>query len=189
MSHWEATARHAAMRFQNVRCEKCRQHYHYPIFREAIGRHAATYEDMAAAGAASIAEARVIGAVDRAVEIVPCPGCGWVQSDMAAEQRRRTGRPLLYLAIILLTAAALVVLCWAGQYLFIIEGEGDGPWRLNPVWPAGLAGASVATFALRLILRRRVDPNRGYPNRDARQLPGAVLGIPGKASAAMLERH
>ena len=189
MVHWEATARHAAMRFQNVRCERCQQHYHYPIFREAVGRHASTFEDAATAGAASLAEARVIGAVDRAVEIVPCPGCGWVQGDMVAEQRRRTARQLLWLGVVLAAGAALVVLCWWAQRLFIVEGETGEPWRLNPIVPAALAAAGAAMLALRLMLQKRVDPNRGFPATDARKLPGAVMGIPGKASAQMLERH
>ena len=189
MVHWEATARHAAMRFQNVRCERCQHHYHYPIFRDAVGRYASTFEDAAAAGAASLAEARVIGAVDRGVEVVPCPTCGWVQGDMVAEQRRRTARPLLWLGVVLAAAAVLIVLCVWAQRLFIIEGEADEAWRLNPSVPLGLAAGAAAMFVLRLVLQRRVDPNRGYPSTDARSLPGAPMGIPGKASAQMLERH
>jgi hypothetical protein len=191
MFHWEASARHAAARFQNVRCEKCKQHYHYPIFREAVGRYASSFEDSAAAGAANLAEARVIAAVERGVEIVPCPACGWVQGDMVQEMRRRTARPLHWLGIVLAAAAALVVLCWAGQRLFVVD-EGEGglqPWRLNPMWPAGLAAAAAAAFVLLLLLQRRVDPNRDYPSPRAREIPGAVLAIPGKASAALIQRH
>jgi hypothetical protein len=108
---------------------------------------------------------------------------------MVAEQRRRTARPLLWLGVVLAAGAALVVLCWWAQRLFIIEGETGEAWRLNPIVPAALVAGGFAMLALRLMLQKRVDPNRGYPATDARSQPGAVMGIPGKASAQMLERH
>jgi hypothetical protein len=185
MSHWEASASHAAARFQNVRCEKCGQFYHYPIFREGFGSYAAIDEDAAVHAASSIAQARVINAIDRGVEIVPCPSCGWVQDDMVREMKRRTAQPLHFIGIALVVIAALIVLGVGIQRLFVIEGEIE-PWRLNPMLPTSLAGAGVVAFVLRLTLQRRIDPNRGG---RARELPSAVLAIPGKATADMLQRR
>jgi hypothetical protein len=187
MFHWEASAKRAGARHTNVRCEKCDEWYHYEIVRTGRGESRSISEDAAAAGAELVAAARVTQELDRGVEIVPCPKCGWVQADMVKELKRRTGQWLLLHIKIAVAAAAILFAVHVGMRLFATPDE-PHPRIIEVRYSIIAVGVAAMLVVLRLMLQRQVDPNIGHPSRRAAPLATAV-GIPGKANAQMLQQH
>src|SRR5262245_23015334 len=81
-----------------VRCEHCTAEYIYKLERSATGSGTSLLfldntgaHDRASTEAAS----NLRGKLERGVDVVPCPACGWVQSNMTPKARRQQCRWML----------------------------------------------------------------------------------------------
>ena len=95
--------------WQNVTCEKCHKPYHYALVRDANASVRAAYGMMQASAerrAEKTAEYRLMKLLERGVDLVPCPACGWYQDDMVREGRRRTARWLIGVAALGISMAS-----------------------------------------------------------------------------------
>src|SRR4051812_43734842 len=88
---------------RRVTCEKCSCTYAYELTRAGSG-HARSPYLLDNAGAQFRAQTRANKALRRALERdvdpVECPDCGWYQAEMEQEARRRTLRPIVTVAIV-----------------------------------------------------------------------------------------
>lgn len=85
---------------KEVSCESCGRDYVYLLARR-VQRQAGGLLGTQADAEAS-AETALRKALGPAVDPVPCPSCGWYQRLMVREARRRWGRGLLSLSLVLL---------------------------------------------------------------------------------------
>lgn len=75
-----------------VQCEHCRKTFAYLVRRRGQGEGTSPLfldNEGAQQRAAQLAQRDLRNALDKAVEVVPCPACGWIQSDMQALARRQ----------------------------------------------------------------------------------------------------
>jgi hypothetical protein len=73
-----------------VHCEHCSKDYLYVVKRRGQGDGSCVIfldEDGALQRASQLANANLQRSLNAAVEVVPCPGCGWIQTDMQAVAR------------------------------------------------------------------------------------------------------
>lgn len=180
-----------------VRCEKCSREYGYDVRRKVARSHGGATVPLAFAGGILGAligamidnmrgnqvspqlreklEREVKDRVDRAIEVVPCPDCGWHQQEMVRELRRRTriSQPmqlLLALAGISLIAVLFLAGIRADRYT-----ANEIP--VAAVWMAAGALAFFLTAYLACWIRTgQLDINAGWPMKCPRcQLPHARL--------------
>lgn len=96
--------------YKVVECEQCTQRYAYQVRAAAEGYGTSPlYLDNQ--GAKDRAERQASFALEcalrRAVEVVPCPECGWIQKDMQPLARHRHYRRLRIVAFLLLSGLIL----------------------------------------------------------------------------------
>jgi len=189
--HVDFSAITAGATWQNVQCEKCKKHYHYPLVREAKASVRAAYgirQGAAEERAAKTAQYKLMKLLEQGVEIVPCPSCGWVQQDMIREARRRTARWLIYLAALCFIAGLALAMYPLGELLSVTDPEVTPAEKTRAI--VGLligTGAAVALLIVRRMLQSTVNPNSHYP-KPPEPIPGMPAGIPGKAPRELLGR-
>lgn len=159
---------------RRVRCEKCACAYAYELVRAASGAATSLYllnNEGADYRARTRAHKKLRRALERGVEPVQCPDCGWFQAEMVQEARRRTVRGLAPAAAVCLTLAGAFGLIMGALWLSPVQGAGPPVW--GPVEIFG--GAGAICLAVRWFMIRRGDLNRRYPERPA-AYPGAPSG-------------
>jgi hypothetical protein len=128
-----------------VRCEKCERRYAYELKR--IGRDAKHLADLLETG----------------VEAVPCPACGWYQSDMIPPARRQHRRWMVNLG--LCVALALVPVVGVIGEFFYVNSEPQGPPAVPwPIFVASLVcllAVGVGLIVWKYRLSRKFNPNDG----------------------------
>src|SRR2546421_10451405 len=85
-----------------VQCEQCQANYFYELARVAKGTGSAVYgigKEAARKRARQAAEKKLAKILDADREAVPCPECGWIQSDMVSDLRRHRHRWMRHLAL------------------------------------------------------------------------------------------
>jgi hypothetical protein len=183
-SHNKATATGLTLRL--VECESCRHQYGYLLKAVATVRAGGSESrgGQAVDEAAKVAKAKVKKRLKHALELVPCPDCGWVQDNMRALARKAHLRWLMYVSAalcflaILLSAGATVTLAVTRR-----ASEGILLYLVVAVVAFGLIGLGL--LALRLLLATLHEPNRSNPNRQ-RQL-GAQRALTPKKLVRALE--
>lgn len=180
---------------KQVQCEFCKCSYVYDFSRKATRRAGGKAQAFAIHGgligaligaaidstthkddfqlreeAEQAAEQRMAGAV----ELAPCPGCGWFQADMVKEARKRARRGRVMVALLSIGFMALIALVVMAQ----IENErlthGTIPsWLL---WAVGLVLVSCVTlYLMRWVQLGSYDVNAGHPLKRP-PVKGAVEG-------------
>jgi hypothetical protein len=134
-----------------VRCEGCGRNYAYELTRTGYGQDAGSFWSFwgSYTVARQKAEADLRHRLATGIEVVPCPACGWYQSSMVPEARRRHRRWMLHVGQCL--AVGLAVPALIGWSLV--------PW---PVFVAGLVfplALGTGLMIWRSRLARRYDPN------------------------------
>jgi cytochrome bd-type quinol oxidase subunit 2 len=170
---------------KQTKCEVCSCLYVYDVSRKATRRKGSATSTGAAAG--GILGALVGAAIDaasnnddskmrqqaeqdaqkrieRAVEMVACPSCGWYQSDMVKEARKRARRSGGMIT--------LVVFGFLGLVALFLMASINGDMHTRNAIPQGaiwIAAAVVvfcgAVYALRWVQLGNYDVNAGYPTR------------------------
>lgn len=164
---------------RQVHCEKCGCDYSYEMIRRGTGATSTAYGLFAKTRAtAAVAEAAksLQQQLVQDHDPVGCPDCGWLQSTMVADLRRRAYRWMMKSA----WAISIVLLLFDGFWIAAgISAKLDGA-HVRPIGPVvavvvvAVAIAIVsATAAMQYALRSRIDPNRGYPDQ-----PGYIPGTP-----------
>ncbi len=95
---------------KTVHCEKCDIVYAYEVTRHGTGE---AFNPLFLAGEAAQKKCEedavkdVQRKLDQAIEVVPCPGCGWISEEMWGEARRLHLRRVKFAAIALLCALVI----------------------------------------------------------------------------------
>jgi hypothetical protein len=183
----EYTANLSGTVVRRVACEKCQCKYAYELTRKACGKGTSVYM-LNNAGAQDRAQAqaskRLRRQLERGIEPVGCPDCGWYPADMVAEAKRRRMRPIIWIASVMLALAGAYGLI-VGMLMATSPPQSTGEPHLlgSLIRAGGLAGLAILLLAIRWIVVRKTEPNRGYPERPA-PYPGAPLGHKVEAPAA-----
>jgi hypothetical protein len=151
-----------------VNCENCKGAYAYRMGRRARGE--ATnflFLDSAAADqkAAAEAHARLQKALIYDCDAVPCPLCGWLQTEMIPKARSQY-------ALGIWTAGLALLICWIVALIGAMVLSFVGPLGLGPVPGVGIAlsvagvcaFAGIALLLARVAAQRRHDPNAENPS-------------------------
>jgi hypothetical protein len=158
-SRW-ATASVPGQATKMVRCEACGRNYGYALMRighgQADGHSADSYSL-----ARQRAEAELQRLLASAVEAVPCPACGWYQSNMIPLARRRHRRWMVHVGQCL--TVGLIPVAVLGELIYLSNDDIGNP---PPVpWPAFVAGlfcllaAGIGMLIWRQRLSNNFDPN------------------------------
>jgi hypothetical protein len=142
-----------------VRCEACRQHYAYQLTRTGHGAVDGTSGN-AYSAALLRAEADLQHLLAIGIEPVPCPACGWYQSNMIPQVRSLHRRWMVYVGQCL--TIGLIPVAVIGLLINRFpEGQGTPPipW---PIFVAGLVSclaAGIGMFIGRPLLAKMFNPN------------------------------
>jgi hypothetical protein len=173
------TAAVSGTTMKQVHCQKCGNNYQYRMVRRGRGETSAAYNIGAGSAgerAARKAERALQRLLERGVDPVPCPYCGWMQSDMVREvHRRRYGWLVRLGKRSLLASSPFLLLATAGA----VATHG----HLTP-FAEGVVNIGLTLFlsgALLLLvilpwLRARSDPNASYVGKP-RLFPGSPPAI------------
>jgi hypothetical protein len=165
LAHGAAHAAHAArgatasvpgQTTKVVRCETCGRNYAYELKRIGHGQADGHSEDSSSL-ARQRAEEDLRHLLATGIELIPCPACGWYQTDMIPGVRRRHRRWMVYVGQCL--TVGLIPVAVFG--LLIINGfpEAQG---LAPVFVAGLVcllAVGIGMFIRRHQLAKNFNPN------------------------------
>lgn len=173
-----------------VTCEQCNEEYAYRLIRRGQGTGSAVYgigsgaaKLRAEQGAAKALKKRL----ERGIDPVPCPDCGWIQETMVRELRRRRHRWLIGVSVTLGILFGLILLIWL---LTATKGFDRALNRDDKIVLTVMAGALAAGIALPIALRRflqqLIDPNRDFPQKPAR-IPGAPVGFKPDGSPGQMD--
>jgi hypothetical protein len=147
---------------RDVTCEKCGCAYHYQLVRRGQGTGSAPYyinQGGAQRRAEKGAKKSLEKQLKRDIDPVPCPDCGWFQSPMVRELRKRSLRWLNWAALALGIIGAITLLIFAsdatGEFNRALSAED----RIVVILMAGvLVAATAGPVLLRhFILRARVS--------------------------------
>lgn len=167
---------------EQVTCEKCQTQFCYELTRIGTGvSHSPYFLDEASAP--NRAQGRAQGdmgkRLQREAEMVPCPKCGWVNEDLIKVYRKLKYRRLPWLAVAIVPVGFFAALFLGAGLARVFGGDSDVPWMSRLALLIVCLSSPAWIFLLRGWLRRRIDPNRTYPQR-----PVVPLGTP----PAVLER-
>lgn len=156
-----------ANRIVQVRCDKCRQEFHYELIRQGSGsartslfgdRDAARWRAMESAS--KKANRRIAYEADP----VPCPKCQWVNQELVDGFRRTCYRSVP------LIAAVFAILSAGLYFLLSLDRDSGTSGDLNILSSIAVGlGCGCAALIIRLWLRRMINPNRRFPH--APELP------------------
>jgi hypothetical protein len=138
-----------------VSCENCQRRYAYELDR--VGHNAEHLERLLAEG----------------VEAIPCPACGWYQSGMLPEARKRHCRWMLYLGQCL--TVGLVPVAVFGISLNVHNDSPPIPWVVLVAGLVCLFAAGIGMFVWRR--RRFEDFNPNDADVEARRRYGRSRAV------------
>ena len=168
LAHGAAHAAHSARRAtasvpgqttKVVRCEACGRNYAYELKRMGHGQ-ADGHSGNSSSLARQRAEADLQHLLEIGMEVIPCPACGWYQSNMIPKVRRRHRRWMVYVGQCL-TIGLIPVAIIGG----IMNGSHENqakpplPW---PIFAAGLVcvfAVGIGMFIWKYKLAQSYDPN------------------------------
>ncbi len=148
-----------------VCCEACGRSYAYELKRIGVGADAAR-------AAENLKEKLEVG-----IEAIPCPACGWYQSDMIPEARKLYRRWMVYVGQCL--TVGLIPVAVFGEVIYAGYADLDKqpalPW---PIFVAGLVcllAVGIGMLIGRYKLAQRYDPNE--EDEEARKRCGQSRAI------------
>jgi hypothetical protein len=152
------SSRVSGKKVKAVTCERCQTEFWYEIARTATGlatAHYMLFRERARQRAEDMAHARLAKRLESQVELVPCPHCNWVNSDVVKKYRKGTYGWVPMVGLLIL---------FVSLFLATIAGGKRGPSPL--AWAIlGIGFTSPAWLCLiRVYLRGKLNPNSTYPN-------------------------
>lgn len=165
---WQTlTSRIEASKVKQVTCERCGTAYYYEMTRQGIGRGTALY-GIGTGRAGAGAERRAQEDLNRRLEIesdmVPCPKCHWVSTDLIKTYRkgryRKIGRLILWVFI----GSNFFLMPVLGMALSKALGYDSQLERVLGMAIVVLTlGSPIWILLGRSVLRSRINPNKRYP--------------------------
>jgi hypothetical protein len=153
---------------KTVRCESCHAEYVYRLERTATGsgtsRVLCFYKEEATEHAAAVAQYQLRRELHEGIDLVPCPACGWYQSNMIMKGREQHCAWMWLLGVLL--TAGLLPLAMLGVLINCFRCPYSPPNIPGDVMLAGLVIlglVGVSLFIARSILASRYDPNSDDP--------------------------
>jgi hypothetical protein len=150
--------------FKLVACEQCGVEYVYELKRTAIGEgKSLLFLDNQGAEdrAAFRAEESLRRKLERGIDLVPCPACGWYQQHMIPKARREHYRWMLITGFCL--AIGLIPIAVFGGVLNSAPRQGTTepliPWSLFLAGLGTLAVVSIGSMVGKFLLTLGYDPN------------------------------
>jgi hypothetical protein len=148
-------------KLKGVHCESCHTEYVYQMKRTVKGSGTSLLflDNQGARGrAGQDAENNLRGKLDREIEVVPCPICGWVQATMVPKLRRDHRAWLRALGIVLLVIAS-AAFCFS--FLEIALRNRTLLWwqTTSAVVAVVCSGIGASLLIIKIVLSRRHDPN------------------------------
>jgi hypothetical protein len=104
------------------------------------------------------AEAKVASALEKELDLVPCPVCGWYQRNMIPEARRQRWRWMLHLGVCL-TLWAIPIPILGSLFNKDDFGEAVVPWPILIAATVLLGSSGIGLIAAKVVSSRRYDPN------------------------------
>lgn len=148
------------------RCEACDEEYLYQVERSSTGKGTSLLwldNQGAKERAAASARQQLQAELEKAVDPVHCPSCGWLQSGMVAQLKNRR----LYRGIAVGAVVGGLLFVWG----LLFAGDADSTALMasgGVIFVLGLSGGAL--------LRHVCDPNAGHAERG-RQLAAESRGI------------
>ncbi len=161
-----------------VRCEQCGRHYAYLAIREGHGEgmNLLWLRGKAAKSEAQTeAEAEAREKLLAAIDPVPCPGCGWFQSNMIGAARSLYLSWLSRVGVLMLGFGLALVFFFLLGFKAFPDSEG---WTLALRLDLGAVVLGALLIVVRYGMARRFQPN---------QLPEATRISLGNAQAMIVE--
>ncbi|MBI1372714.1 MAG: hypothetical protein GC159_08130 [Phycisphaera sp.] len=163
-------------------CESCKQAYYYKVERSATGEGSSILwldNEGASDRASSAAEVALKAALDKAVDLVACPNCGYFQKNMVSRGKwRRFGWTFGVLALV---AVILLV---------IAAAQSDRRGNSSSAFMIAALVTGVAGFVLGVVWFIAYNPNRGHEEKGGRRrdIASASRGIPEETFDAKYNR-
>lgn len=162
-------------RVVGVQCDKCGCRYYYQLTRIGAGVANSSYGIGTASGpdrASERSEQELQERLSLEAELVPCPQCNWINDELVQGYRRGRYRRMAKVGLVIGVLGTVIgVLCG------LIIGRNPADQGAVPYFLYGGPGLSLSFAAgmlgLRFWLRRRLRPNRNYP-----QSPALPAGTP-----------
>jgi hypothetical protein len=148
-----------------VGCEQCGAEYVYQVMRTATGEGTSFLflnNEGASKLASSRAESRIQEVLERCVDLVPCPTCGWYQRDMVPKARRLHRRWMLNLGACL-TIGLIPVAVIGALVNAAMERQGR---RGLPVLPTVGILAFFGLLGVGLVIGKFVSAYLYNPNQE-----------------------
>ncbi|MFO0965463.1 MAG: hypothetical protein U0793_07735 [Gemmataceae bacterium] len=146
-----------------VSCETCGKKYVYEVRRLSQGQaiHLISSEgEGAKALAQRIAAHDLKKQLDAAIEVVPCPACGWIQADMLPTARRRHLRRVKILGIFILLGLVLPLVMTVGAVFWPPNARAaEEIVDESILWAAGLLAVGAGILIWRAMACKHYDPN------------------------------
>jgi hypothetical protein len=153
---------------KTVRCESCHAEYVYRLERSATGSGTSRVlfidKEEATEQAAAIAQYALRRELQEGIDLVPCPACGWYQSNMITKGRDQHCAWMWLLGVLL--TAGLLPLAMLGLLINCLRCPYSPPNIPGDVMLAGLVILGldgVSLLVARSILAGRYDPNSDDP--------------------------
>jgi len=167
-------------------CEKCGAHYLYTLTRKVTGTGSSPYY-LNNAGAQKRsrkdAEKKLVKALKKGVDPVPCPQCGWLQADMVRVVRKGNYK---WMKVLGWTIVLVGIAIWVVPMIWTSDNADYDPALFGMA--ASVVALGVLMFGLRFWRQRRFDPNADYaakvkqPSRAA-LVPYESVALGGAAAA------
>ena len=167
--HYESTVEGSVTK--PVVCEKCGVTYYYVLTRRGVGQGRSLYgmKDAAASQTALTASQRNLQySLSKDCDPVPCPDCGWFQTNMVVVMRQQRYAWMDWLVGGVPTVMYFCVVAFAIWRK--ISPEVNPIPIITAAVLAAACGVGIAVFRRRL--RARYNPNTRFPERPE-LVPGA----------------
>jgi hypothetical protein len=184
----EYTCTMAGAALKLVCCEACAVGYVYRMNRSVQQMETSSFflnNAGAEAGAASKAEAQLRDELERSVDAVPCPACGWYQQNMLRKARTEHRQGMLYAGIYL--TVGVIALALIGVVINTFAGLANNPlmsWRIFWGMFVAMTIPGLALIAARFALAARYDPNS--EDVETRKQIGQDRAIPREEFESMI---
>jgi hypothetical protein len=153
-------------RIVEVDCETCQTKFYYELVRQGRGVGVAPYyigQGSAQRRATEKAQLNLATRLKKESDLVACPQCQWVNESLIHGYRRTRFKALPIVGVIVGVALWFVV-------FLTLCGDDTASQEAANSYTTGMFWASLAAvaaggifFAIQLGLRRRINPNRLYP--------------------------
>jgi hypothetical protein len=162
-----------------VHCEHCATDYVYQVRRQVIGDgvSALLRSDRRAKDLATmLANQELQKALDLAVEVVPCPACGWIQGDMKTLARCHYLRRTKIAGIVLLSLLVVPLLMFVGTLFYPPDKPASARDLIEiAIFAFFLLAAGGGLLIARSMACSHFDPNDG--DLDARLRAGRERAV------------